>query len=143
MSVDVSGTPSVELVGELDQQVRSVVRREGVDPQLDATRVRRIAEEVGRAHDERSLTGVVTPVPDPAAVIGELVARVSGFGALQRFLDDPEVEEIWINDPSRVFVARHGRHELTTLVLTSAQVSELVERMLKSSGRRVDMSSPF
>ena len=36
MSVDVSGTPSVDLVGELDQQVRSVVRREGVDPQLDA-----------------------------------------------------------------------------------------------------------
>jgi pilus assembly protein CpaF len=93
MSVGVSGTPSVELVGELDQQVRSVVRREGVDPQLDATRVRRIVEEVVRAHDERSLTGVVTPVPDPVGVIGELVARVSGFGALQRFLDDPEVEK--------------------------------------------------
>ncbi len=79
MSVDVSGTPSVDLVGELDQQVRSVVRREGVDPQLDITRVRRIAEEVVRAHDERSLTGVVTPVPDPLGVIGELVARVSGL----------------------------------------------------------------
>jgi pilus assembly protein CpaF len=143
MSVDVSGTPSVELVGELDQQVRSVVRREGVDPQLDATRVRRIAEEVVRAHDERSLTGVVTPVPDPVAVIGELVARVSGFGALQRFLDDPEVEEIWINDPSRVFVARHGRHELTNVILSKAEVQELVERMLKSSGRRIDLSQPF
>jgi pilus assembly protein CpaF len=143
MSVDVSGTPSVDLVGELDQQVRSVVRREGVDPQLDVTRVRRIAEEVVRAHDERSLTGVVTPVPDPVAVIGELVARVSGFGALQRFLDDPEVEEIWINDPSRVFVARNGRHELTNVILSKAEVQELVERMLKSSGRRIDLSQPF
>src|SRR6478609_4655872 len=143
MSVDVSGTPSVDLVGELDQQVRSVVRREGVDPQLDVTRVRRIAEEVVRAHDERSLTGVVTPVPDPMAVIGELVARVSGFGALQRFLDDPEVEEIWINDPSRVFVARNGRHELTNVILSKAEVQELVERMLKSSGRRIDLSQPF
>jgi pilus assembly protein CpaF len=36
-----------------------------------------------------------------------------------------------INDPSRVFIARHGRHEHTNLVLTSAQVQELVERMLK------------
>ena len=99
MSVGVSGTPSVDLVGELDQQVRSVVRREGVDPQLDITRVRRIAEDVVRAHDERSLTGVVTPVPDAVGVVGELVARVSGFGPLQRFLDDTEVEEIWINDP--------------------------------------------
>jgi pilus assembly protein CpaF len=143
MSVDVSGTPSVDLVGELDQQVRSVVRREGVDPQLDVTRVRRIAEDVVRAHDERSLTGVVTPVPDPVAVIGELVARVSGFGALQPFLDDPEVEEIWINDPSRVFVARNGRHELTNVILSKAEVQELVERMLKSSGRRIDLSQPF
>jgi pilus assembly protein CpaF len=53
------------------------------------------------------------------------------------------VEEIWINDPSRVFVARHGRHELTNLILTAAQVQELVERMLKSSGRRIDVSRPF
>src|SRR3954449_1451258 len=143
MSVDVSGTPSVDLVSELDQQVRSVVRREGVDPQLDMTRVRRIAEEVVRAHDERSLTGVVVPVPDPVGVVGELVARVSGFGALQRFLDDPEVEEIWINDPSRVFIARNGRHELTNVILSKAEVQELVERMLKSSGRRIDLSQPF
>src|SRR6478672_11376727 len=143
MSVDVSGTPSVELVADLDQQVRSVVRREGVDPQLDVTRVRRIAEDVVRAHDERSLTGVVTPVPDPVGVIGELVERVSGFGPLQRFLDDEEVEEIWINDPSRVFVARNGRHELTNVILSRAEVQELVERMLKSSGRRIDLSQPF
>ena len=39
-------------------------------------------------------------------MVEELVARVSGFGALQRYLDDPTVEEVWINDPSRVFVAR-------------------------------------
>ncbi len=143
MSVEVSGAASVDLVADLDQQVRSVVRREGVDPQLDVLRVRRIAEELVTAHDDRSLTGVVAPVPDPAAVIAELVARVSGFGPLQLFLDDPEIEEIWINEPSRVFVARNGRHELTNVILTKAEVDELVERMLKSSGRRIDLSQPF
>src|SRR4051795_12048746 len=49
----------------------------------------------------------------------------------------------WINDPARVFVARRGRHELTPVILTRAQVAELVERMLKSSGRRGDISQPF
>jgi pilus assembly protein CpaF len=132
-----------ELVAQLDQHVRELVRREGVDPQRDATVVRRIAEGVVRDHDERSLTGAVVPVADPESVVGELVARVSGFGPLQPFLDDPAVEEIWINDPSRVFIARNGRHELTNLMLTSAQVHELVERMLKSSGRRIDISRPF
>ena len=131
------------LVDDLDEQVRAVVRREGVDPQHDATRVRRIAEQVVRAHDERSLTGVVVPVADPTGVVGEIVARVAGFGPLQRFLDDPEVEEVWINEPSRVFIARHGRHELTNVILSRSEVQELVERMLKTSGRRIDLSQPF
>jgi pilus assembly protein CpaF len=131
------------VVEQLDAQVRDRVRREGVDPQRDAGVVRRIAEAVVRERDERSLTGAVLSVTDPAGLVGELVARVSGFGPLQHLLDDPGVEEVWINDPSRVFVARDGRHELTNLVLTREQVTELVERMLKSSGRRIDVSSPF
>lgn len=131
------------VVEALDATVRELVRREGVDPQRDGDVVRRIADRVVREHDERSLTGMVSPVVDVEALVGELVARVAGFGPLQVFLDDPTVEEVWINDPSRVFVARQGRHELTNLVLTRAQVDELVERMLKSSGRRLDVSSPF
>jgi hypothetical protein len=42
-----------------------------------------------------------------------------------------------------VFVARAGVHELTTTVLAEDQVRDLVEKMLKSSGRRVDLSAPF
>ena len=132
-----------DLVQRLDGQVRERVRREGVDPQREALVVRRIAEDVVRDHDELSLTGAVAPIADDGAMVGELVARVSGFGPLQPFLDDPEVEEVWINDPSRVFIARRGRHELTNLRLDAAQVNELVERMLKSSGRRIDISTPF
>lgn len=131
------------LVDGLDATLRELVRREGVDPQRDADVVRRLAEGVVRRHDDHSLTGAVAPLADPDAVVGELLARVSGFGPLQPLLDDPAVEEIWINDPTRVFVARRGRHELTNLMLTRAQVDELVERMLKSSGRRIDLSRPF
>jgi pilus assembly protein CpaF len=144
MAVDRVARPHADdLVERLDLQVRERVRREGVDPQREALVVRRIAEDVVRDHDDLSLTGAVAPVADDSAMVGELVARVSGFGPLQPFLDDPEVEEVWINDPSRVFIARRGRHELTNLRLDAAQVNELVERMLKSSGRRIDLSRPF
>ncbi len=132
-----------DLIESLDAQLRAAVRRDGVDPQRDAGLVRRLAERVVADHDQRSLTGAVAPVTDPGTVVEELVARVSGFGPLQRYLDDPTVEEVWINEPSRVFVARAGQHELTSTILTAAQVQELVERMLKSSGRRVDLSQPF
>ncbi len=135
--------PQSEVVDALDLVLRESVRSEGIDPQRDAVLVRRLAERIVQEHDQRSLTGAVVPVSDPDAVVEELVARVSGFGALQRYLDDPTVEEVWINDPSRVFVARAGRHELTSTILSRPQVDELVERMLKSSGRRVDVSQPF
>ncbi len=131
------------LVTELADEVRALVRDAGVDPQHEPDMVRRFGERVAQAHDRRSLTGAVAPLEDIEALVDELVARVSGFGPLQRFLDDPEVEEVWINDPSRVFVARHGRHELTTTLLTAEEVRDLVERMLKSSGRRLDVSQPF
>jgi pilus assembly protein CpaF len=127
----------------LAEQVRVRVRDEGVDPQSQAAMVRSIAESVVRAHDRRSLTGVVEPVDDLAGMVDEMMSRVSGFGALQAYLDDPSVEELWINEPSRVFVARNGRHELTSTLLTGEEVRELVERMLKSSGRRLDLSQPF
>lgn len=135
-------TPAV-LVDQFDQQLRAAVRRDGVDPQRQSDRVRALATAAVAAHDELSLTGSVVPLPDPAALVEELVARVAGFGPLQRYLDDPEVEEIWINHPSRVFVARGGRHELTTTIMTAEEVRDLVERMLKQSGRRLDVSSPF
>jgi pilus assembly protein CpaF len=83
----------VGLVDDLDRAVRELVRREGVDPQRDAGVVRRLAESVVRAHDERSLTGQVVPVADVGALVGELVARVSGFGPWQAFLDDPGVSD--------------------------------------------------
>ena len=132
-----------ELVETLDAQLRDVVRKDGIDPQRDAGLVRKFADRIVAEHHQRSLTGSVAPVDDHDLTVEELVARVSGFGPLQRYLDDPTVEEIWINDPSRVFVARDGKHELTTTILSTAQVQELVERMLKSSGRRVDLSQPF
>ena len=139
----VHADPYDDVVETLDAALREVVRRDGVDPQADVRLVRGIAERLVQDHDQRSLTGSVSPLGDPEAVVEELVARVAGFGPLQRYLDDPTVEEVWVNDPSRVFVARAGRHELTSTILSRAQVDELVERMLKSSGRRVDLSQPF
>ncbi|UPK76198.1 Flp pilus assembly complex ATPase component TadA [Nocardioidaceae bacterium SCSIO 66511] len=134
--------PAIDTV-DLAEQVRDRVRERGIDPVRELHTVRRIAEQVAAEHDRRSLTGSVAPVEDLTALVGEMVSRVSGFGVLQRYLDDPTVEEVWINEPSRVFVARHGKSELTTTILTAEDVRDLVERMLKSSGRRLDVSQPF
>lgn len=127
----------------LSDRVRDLVRQRRIDPRTDAASVRRAAIDAIAEHEQRSLTGAVRTLDEPEVVIGQIVADVSGFGPLQALLDDDTVEEIWVNEPSRVFVARQGRHELTSLMLTAEQVRELVERMLSSSGRRLDVSQPF
>jgi pilus assembly protein CpaF len=131
---------SVQDVIEAD--VRDAVRRGGLDPLRDRDAV----EELVRTAVRRLVAQVDDPAQSDvelAAVSRRVLDDVAGFGPLQRFFDDPEVEEVWINAPGKVFVARGGRSELTTAVLTDAQVRSLVERMLQWSGRRIDMSTPF
>ena len=67
----------------------------------------------------------------------------SNYGELQQLLDDPSIEEIWINSPQRVFVARSGKSELTNIVLTAQQVQSIMDRILLWSGRRIDLAQPF
>lgn len=82
--------------------------------------------------------------PAELAAMAEGVRHdVLGFGALQPYLDDPSVEEIWINSPTHIFVARAGLSERLDLELSAEAVRGLVERMLRPTGRRIDVSQPF
>lgn len=127
----------------LEEDVRELIRRRRLDPARDDLAVRRLIAEAVTDYEERSLLGGLPPLADPDETRRLLLEAVAGYGPLQPYFDDPSVEEIWINEPSRVFVARNGRSELTSTFLTSEQVHDLVERMLRTSGRRVDLSSPF
>jgi len=123
--------------------VRERVRRDGVDLSVDKALAHDYVRDEVQRYSERALGGSLPLLVDEAATLRQVVATLTGFGPLQPFLDDPEVEEIWINGPALVFVARAGRPELTSLTLSDSEVRDLVERMLQSSGRRVDLSSPF
>jgi pilus assembly protein CpaF len=133
----------MDAVARVELEVREHVRQSGIDPVRDGRAVRDLVDEVVADYDERSARTGLPALPDPRLVAREVWDAVAGFGPLQRFLDDPAVEEIWINEPGKVFVARQGVSELTTTILTHDEVRDLVERMLKLSGRRVDLSSPF
>ena len=63
-----------------------------------------------------------------------------GWGPAQRYLDDPAVEEIWINEPSRVFIARDGRTAIVT-GLAGAAPSEMVEAAGRLKDRLARLSS--
>ncbi|MGV8895551.1 MAG: CpaF family protein [Rhodoglobus sp.] len=130
-------------LAQIAEQVRDRVRRDGVDLGTDGELAARYVHDEVRRYSERALGGSVPLLPDEAQAARQLVATLTGFGALQPYFDDADVEEIWINAPDAIFIARDGVPERTGIVLTDSEVRDLVERMLQSSGRRVDLSSPF
>jgi pilus assembly protein CpaF len=125
------------------EAVRKRIRSEGVDAAQSPGLVERLVVDEVRRYSERALGGLSPMLADEADTIRQVVAALTGFGALQPLLDDPSVEEIWLNAPNRIFVARGGNSERVPLELTEQQVRDLVERMLQSTGRRVDLSTPF
>ena len=95
-----SGVDPVQL--SLADEVREQVRRRRIDPRAEADAVRQVALDVVADHERRSLTGAVRSLDEPERVVGSIVADVAGFGPLQPYLDDPTVEEVWVNEPSLV-----------------------------------------
>ncbi|MFI5086476.1 MAG: CpaF family protein [Actinomycetales bacterium] len=133
----------MDAVNVVEDEVRELIRRRGLDPLHEPGEVRRLIDAALDDYGERSLLGAVPPLVHSDAVRKTVFDAVAGFGVLQPFLDDPAIEEVWINSPKEIYVARNGESELTSLTLSEQQIRDLVEKMLKSSGRRLDLSTPF
>ena len=132
-----------DAVRQVEGEVRELIRRSGLDPARHPMEIDRRVRDAVTDYDERSMRSGMPPLADLAGAAKSILDTVAGYGPLQRYFDDPKVEEIWVNSPDRVFIARAGQSELTNTILTADEVRDLVERMLRSSGRRVDLSSPF
>ncbi len=125
------------------EQVRERLRAERVDPLREGRLAGEIVAAEIRRHNDFALARGQSTIDDEQSAAREVLAHVSGFGALQSLLDDPEVEEVWLNAPDRIFYAARGRSHRAPIVLSDDAVRDLVERMLHSTGRRVDLSQPF
>ena len=128
----------------VESEVRELVKRRGIDPAISGRRsLEPIVDEVLSSYERRLTASNMPAIEDTMALKRHVLDSVAGLGALQPYMDDPEVEEIWINGPGRIFCARQGRHILTNVVLSHEEIADLVERMLRASGRRLDLSQPF
>ena len=132
-----------QAVRHVEVEVRELIRRSGLDPARHPVEIDRLIRDAVADYDERSVHGGMPTLGNLGEAAKAVMDTVAGYGPLQRYFDDPTIEEIWINEPRKVFVARGGISELTSTILTADEVRDLVERMLRSSGRRVDLSSPF
>lgn len=125
------------------ERVRLRLRAEGTDPSVDAAAARHVALAEVRRFNDAALSRGEAMIDDELGCVRDVLAAVSGFGVLQPLLDDDSIEEIWLNGPDRIHVARGGVSERIDLRMTDVMLRDLVERMLQTTGRRVDISQPF
>ena len=126
-----------------EENIREAMRSRNLDPRGDREAVRALIGECLDEYEQQRTRISLPDLGERSVVIQRLHDEICGFGVIQPFLDDESVEEIWINSPDEIFIARNGESELTGLHLSPQAISSLLERMLKPSGRRLDLSSPF
>ena len=76
-------------------------------------------------------------------LVSDVQAELTGFGFIQPYLNDADIEEIWINRPGELRYAKCGRTHSVRLGFDAQQLENLVFRLLRNSSRRVDRIHPF
>ena len=128
-------------LGTVVDSVRTSLQSATREQQLGGEQLRRLAErEVDEALGKYAINDRQQLMNTRDAVLNELL----GYGPLQELLDRAEVSEIMVNGHQQIFVERNGRLERTGRTFDSEDhLRAVIDRMVRSSGRRVDQSSPM
>ncbi len=73
----------------------------------------------------------------------EIINDILGYGPIQPLLDDPEVSEIMVNGPRKIYVERKGKLQRTHIMFDDDEhVLRIIERIVLPLGRRIDADRP-
>ncbi len=76
-------------------------------------------------------------------IFDQVMNDLQGFGPLQSLLDDPDVSEIMVNGPKKVFVEKKGQLTKSNVTFDDDDhVLRIIDRIILPLGRRVDADSP-
>jgi len=79
-----------------------------------------------------------------AHLIRDILDEVTGYGPIQPLLDDPNVTEIMVNGPKKVYIEKKGLLERTNIVFEdNLHVLKIIDRIVSPLGRHIDADSPM
>ena len=112
--------------------------------QLSASSSERTAlvqEGLTKAYEQ---TSIKLPESLRNQLFRDILNDLIGFGPIQSFLDDPEVSEVMVNRPNKVYIERKGKLIETNVKFDNDDhVMRIIERIISPLGRRVDSDSPM
>ncbi|GAB4431738.1 MAG: CpaF family protein [Anaerolineales bacterium] len=76
-------------------------------------------------------------------IFKEVLNDLLGYGPIQPLLDDPEVTEVMVNGPKKIYVEKKGQLVKTTVTFDdNDHVQRIIDRIILPLGRRIDVDSP-
>jgi pilus assembly protein CpaF len=97
-----------------------------------------------RLEEELTSRGLLLSETTRHGIIQDIVAEITGYGPLQSLLDDPEITEIMVNGPQKVYVEKQGRLERTNIVFEdNLHILKIIDRIVTPLGRHIDSDSPM
>jgi pilus assembly protein CpaF len=96
-----------------------------------------------RLQDVYVQTRVSLPDDIRKQVFDDIIDELTGFGPIQSLLDDPDISEVMVNGPKKVFIEKSGK--LTKSGVTfddDDHVLRIIDRIILPLGRRVDADTP-
>jgi pilus assembly protein CpaF len=76
-------------------------------------------------------------------IFGEILDEMTGFGPIQPLLDDPDVSEVMVNGPKKIFIEKNGKVTKSGITFDDDDhVERIIDRIISPLGRRVDADSP-
>jgi pilus assembly protein CpaF len=109
-----------------------------LDPEQLHAEVSRLAEELIAVENAPLSAG------ERERLIGEVRHELFGLGPLEPLLADPDVCDILVNSPKKVYIERRGKLELTNVEFKDDEhLMRVIERIVSTVGRRIDESSPM
>ena len=77
-------------------------------------------------------------------MVKEIMDEIYGFGPLEPLMNDPDVSDVLVNAPDRVFVERAGVLEPTDVRFADEKhLLRFIQRLVGRAGRRIDDISPM
>ena len=132
-----TGQDLVRLKKYLADNLLRALETEGIDA---SQRVAFIQQNIGRVFETTQLK---FPEDLKKEIFKQVLNDLLGYGPIQPLLDDPDVSEIMVNGPKKIFVEKSGR--LTKSEITfddDDHVVRIIDRIVLPLGRRVDFDSP-
>ncbi len=78
------------------------------------------------------------------SLIRDLINEITGYGPIQPLLDDPNVTEIMVNGPKKVYIEKNGLLERTKIVFDdNLHILKIIDRIVSPLGRHIDADSPM